>query len=212
MHSRKRKQINLIEPAKHAKDAKMNKAIFLDRDGTIIEEKGYIYTLRQSKIFPFTAEAVRLMNENHFKVIIITNQSAVSRGLCTLEQVETIHREITKILAQEGAVIDRFYYCPFHPDFDIPAYQNQSRYRKPAPGMILQAKEEFDLDLSESYMIGDDIIDIEVGKNAGCNTILVLTGKGREAKEELLDQNIQPDIISENILTAIKEILMLNDE
>ena len=184
----------------------MNKAIFLDRDGTIIEEKGYIYDLSQSFIFPFSAAAVRYMNENQFKVIGVTNQSAISRGICTLEQLETIHSKIIAALAQENAVIDRFYYCPFHPDFNIPAFKNQSHWRKPLPGMLLQAAKDFDLDLSESYMIGDDVVDIKAGKNAGCKTALVLTGKGREAKEKLLAQHIQPDIISENILTAIKEI------
>ncbi|HLP47375.1 MAG TPA: HAD family hydrolase [Candidatus Deferrimicrobium sp.] len=184
----------------------MNKAIFLDRDGTIIEEKGYISELRQSHIFPFSAAAVRYMNEKQYKVIGITNQSAIVRGICTHEQVETIHNEIIAALAQEGAFIDRFYYCPFHPDFDIPGYREQSNWRKPLPGMILQAAADFTLDLSNSYMIGDDLFDIEAGKNAGCKTVLVLTGKGRQAQEMLRARNIQPDMISENILTAIKEI------
>lgn len=187
----------------------MNKAIFLDRDGTIIEEKGYICNLRQSEIFPFTAEAVRLMNENHFKVIGITNQSAVARGICTREQVETIHREIIDTLAAQGAVIHRFYYCPYHEQGVIPGYRKKSDRRKPEPGMILQAAKDFNIDLSQSYMIGDDLIDIETGKNAGCRTVLVLTGKGNETRERLAGINIQPDLITGNILTAIKELLAL---
>ncbi|MDQ1353930.1 MAG: D-glycero-D-manno-heptose 1,7-bisphosphate phosphatase [Acidobacteriota bacterium] len=184
----------------------MNKAIFFDRDGTIIEEKGYICRLQQSEIFPFTAEAVRLMNKNHFKAIVITNQSAIARGICTREQVETIHREITENLANQGAVIDRFYYCPFHIEAVIPAYREKSEWRKPMPGMIFQAAADFHIDLSQSYMVGDDVIDIETGKNAGCKTVLVLTGKGCQARELLPARGIQPDIISENLLTAIKEI------
>jgi D-glycero-D-manno-heptose 1,7-bisphosphate phosphatase len=184
----------------------MNKAIFFDRDGTIIEEKGYICRLQQSEIFPFSAEAVRLMNENHFKVIGITNQSAIARGICTREQVETIHREITETLAKQGAVIHRFYYCPFLTEGIIPAYRKKSEWRKPLPGMIFQAATDFHIDLSQSYMVGDDLIDIETGKNAGCKTVLVLTGKGCLAREQLPGRDIQPDMISENILTAIRGI------
>jgi D-glycero-D-manno-heptose 1,7-bisphosphate phosphatase len=185
----------------------MNKAIFLDRDGTIIEEKGYICRLRQSEIFPFSAEAVRLMNEHHFKAIVITNQSAIARGICSREQVETIHREIAETLAKQSAVIDRFYYCPFHPEAAIPECRKKSGWRKPLPGMIFQAAADFHIDLSQSYMVGDDLVDIETGKNAGCKTILVLTGKGRQAREQLPAWSIQPDIVSENILTAIREIV-----
>jgi D-glycero-D-manno-heptose 1,7-bisphosphate phosphatase len=185
----------------------MNRAIFLDRDGVIIEEKGYICSLSQSVIFPFVGEAVRMMNESGFKVIGVTNQSAIARGYCTKDQVETIHREIIETLAKEGAVIDRFYYCPFLPGGTVPEYTKVSDLRKPAPGMILQAAADFDIDLSESYMMGDNIIDIETGINAGCKTVLVLTGKGGEMRKILEEKNIRPDLITENILTAIKMIV-----
>ena len=187
----------------------MNKAIFLDRDGTMIEERGYICDLSGSKIFPFTGEAVRLMNKNHFKVIGITNQSSVARGICTMEQVESIHKEIIEILEKKDAVIDKFYYCPYHPEGALPEFKKVSMLRKPGPGMILQAAKDFNIDLSESYMMGDDLIDIKTGKNAGCRTILVLTGKGRMNRQELPAKNIQPDFISETILTAIKTIVKM---
>lgn len=185
----------------------MNKAIFLDRDGTIIEERGYICNLSQSEIFPFAAEAVRLMNEGGFRVIGITNQSSIARGICTVSQVEGIHREIVGTLEESGAVIDGFYYCPYHVDGVVAKYKKSSAWRKPLPGMILQGAKDFDIDLSRSYMIGDDQIDIETGKNAGCRTVLVLTGKGREMKEKLLERGIIPDLVTENILTAIAEII-----
>lgn len=185
----------------------MNRAIFLDRDGTIIEERGYICDLSQSEIFPFAAEAVRLMKKNGFRVMGITNQSSIARGICTVSQVEGIHREITDFLAAAGAVMDRFYYCPYHVDGVVAKYRKKSDLRKPSPGMILQGAKDFDIDLSRSYMMGDDLIDIEAGKNAGCRTVLVLTGKGREMKEKLAERNIKPDLIAENILTAIKEII-----
>ncbi|MCP5105107.1 MAG: HAD family hydrolase [bacterium] len=184
----------------------MNGAFFLDRDGTIIEERGYICRLSQSEIFPFAYEAIRLMNESGFKVIGISNQSGVARGICTEEQVKTIHREITGALAKQGAIVDRFYYCPFHPEGVVPEYRQTSHLRKPAPGMILQAAKEFNIDLSQSYMIGDDPRDIETGKNAGCRTVLVLTGKGGETSELLEKKGIRPDLTAENILEAARMI------
>jgi histidinol-phosphate phosphatase family protein len=172
----------------------------------MIEERGYICRLEQSEIFPFTAEAVRLMNRKGFIVIGISNQSAVARGICTCEEVETIHKKITELLAKDGAVIDKFYYCPYHPDGNIPEYRRRSDWRKPEPGMILQAAKDFDLDLPRSYMIGDDLIDITAGKNAGCRTVLVLTGKGGEMRERTAPDGLNPDIVTENILTFIKEL------
>ncbi|MCP4214273.1 MAG: HAD family hydrolase [bacterium] len=184
----------------------MNKAVFLDRDGVIIEEKSFICSLSQSAIFPFCYEAVRLMNRNGFQVVGITNQSAVARGICTKEQVEEIHREITASLAAEGAVIRRFYYCPFHEEGIVPEYRKKSTLRKPEPGMILQAAKDMEIDLTESYMVGDDVRDIEAGRKAGCRTVLVLTGKGPATLTKLEHLGIQPDLVAENILEAIKTI------
>jgi len=184
----------------------MNKAIFLDRDGTIIEERGYICHLSRSEIFPFSFEAVRRMNKNHFKVIGITNQSAIARGICTQEQVENLHAEIREKFLNREVVIDKFYYCPFHLDGVIEKFKKSHPCRKPAPGMLIQAAKDFDIDLSQSYMMGDNLIDIQAGKNAGCKTVLVLTGKGLQTRQRLGKENITPDLISENILTAINEI------
>jgi D-glycero-D-manno-heptose 1,7-bisphosphate phosphatase len=182
----------------------MNRAIFLDRDGVIIEEKGYICHLSQSAIFPFAAGAIRKMNEAGFKVIGITNQSAIARGLCSKEEVEQLHADIQGILGAEGAVIDRFYYCPYLPGGVIEAYRGSHPWRKPQPGMLLQAAKDFGIDLGESYMIGDSAIDIEAGRNAGCKTILVLTGKGFASREELEQRGISPDYITGNIQTAVE--------
>jgi D-glycero-D-manno-heptose 1,7-bisphosphate phosphatase len=186
---------------------KMNRAIFLDRDGTIIEEKGYICHLSESEIFPFAFDAVRRMNEHDFKVIVISNQSAVARGICTREQVETMHAEIRAAFLQRQAVIEKFYYCPYHVDGVIEAFKTNHPWRKPSTGMLLQAAADFHIDLRASYMVGDDVIDIRTGINAGCKTVLVLTGKGSQAREILKQKGIAPDFISENILTAINEII-----
>ncbi len=185
----------------------MNRAIFLDRDGTIIEEKGYICSLSQSAIFPFTFEAVRKMNSAGFKVIGITNQSAIARGICTKEQVERLHADICKELLTEQAEFQRFYYCPFHPEGAVREYRQRHSWRKPQPGMILQAAVDFALHLPGSYMMGDDVIDIEAGKNAGCKTVLVLTGKGLDTRQILAQRGIVPDLTADNILTAIEKII-----
>lgn len=184
-----------------------NKAIFLDRDGTIIQDRGYICHLFESEIFPFAYEAVRIMNENQFKVIGITNQSSIARGICSPEQVETLHLTIREKLQVRQALIEKFYYCPYHADGEIPAYKKEHPWRKPSPGMLIQAARDFNIQLSHSYMMGDNLIDIQAGKNAGCRTVLVLTGKGLQTKEKLEKENINPDLICKNILTAIKEII-----
>jgi D-glycero-D-manno-heptose 1,7-bisphosphate phosphatase len=184
----------------------MNRAIFLDRDGTLIEEKNYICSLSQSNIFPYTAEAVQLMNRMGFKVIVISNQSAIARGLCTQEQVEQIHADLAAILLEKKARIHGFYYCPFHPEGIVPRFSQAHPWRKPEPGMILQAAHDFDLSLPDSYMIGDDLCDIQVGQKAGCKTILVLSGKGKDTRILLDKEGLAPDLVSENILDAIQMI------
>ncbi|MCP5052555.1 MAG: HAD family hydrolase [bacterium] len=185
----------------------MNNAIFLDRDGVIIEEKGFICSLSQSRIFPFAAEAIARMNQAGFKVIVISNQSAIGRGVCTKEQVEQIHEDIRESLLEKEAVIHTFYYSPFHPEAALEEYRKDHPWRKPEPGMILQAAKDFDIHLPGSYMMGDSLIDIQAGQRAGCKTVLLLTGKGGETQKQLDRHGIVPDMTAENILTAIDEIL-----
>ncbi len=180
-----------------------NKAFFLDRDGTIIEEKGYICHLTQAEIFPYSFEAVRRMNQRGYKVIGVTNQSSIARGICTREQVEALHHQLTEAFRAEGAIIHRFYYCPYHTEGKVEPYRKSSDWRKPEPGMLIQAAEDFDLDLSQSFMVGDNVTDIEAGRNAGCKTVLVLTGKGLEHRQILEERNIPVDYIYRDILTAV---------
>lgn len=187
----------------------MNKAIFLDRDGTIIAEKPYIGHLSETFIFPFTAAAINQMNRLGFKVIVVSNQSAVARGICTIEQVEQIHVDITAQLQAVGAVIERFYYCPFYPQGSVPQYAHQHPWRKPEPGMLLQASRDFNISLPDSFMIGDDYRDIQAGFRAGCQTVLVLTGKGEESRLKLKQEGLEPDFVAENILTAVQQITTL---
>lgn len=185
----------------------MNKAIFMDRDGTIIEEKGYICHFCESKLFPFTSEALRRMKKNGYLAIVITNQSSIGRGICSKEQVEQLHEDLKKELEIEDAVLDGIYYSPFHDDAILEEYRHKNHWlRKPSPGMLKQAASEWDIDLSRSFMIGDDLTDILAGKNAGCRTVLVLTGKGNDTRVKLIEMGLTPDITAENIYSAILQI------
>jgi len=188
----------------------MKKAVFLDRDGTIIEENGFICRLPEGAIFPFSFEAIRLMNQKGYLVFCVTNQSAVARGICTKEEVEKIHQQLYHTFQHHQAEIHGFYYSPYHPQGIVEEYRQSHTWRKPSPGMLLQAAKDFAIDLSHSYMIGDSVIDIQAGKNAGCQTVLVLTGKGYQTREELESLNLCPDLTVDNILTAALKIMPLS--
>ena len=183
------------------------KAVFFDRDGTLIEDRGYICDFSQVVIFPFAVETVRRMNELGFKVIIITNQSSIARGICTEEQVNSLHRELTEYFKKQGAVIDHIYYCPYHADGVIERFKIKHENRKPSPGMILEAVRQYGIDLSLSYVMGDSACDMGAAKNAGCKGILVLTGKDPQGSRLELKQNqIIPHMVVDNILTAAWKI------
>jgi len=144
----------------------MNKAVFLDRDGVLILDTSYPGDPEKIVFLSKIGEAVRSLNQKGFKVIVVTNQSGVARGFFPEENVRKIHDKIEKKLKADGARIDKFYYCPHHPDDDCDC-------RKPRIGMLLQAKKDFDLDFKQSYMIGDSLKDMESGKKVGCKTILL---------------------------------------
>lgn len=186
---------------------KKNRAFFLDRDGTLIEDRGYICGFDEVEIFPFSVEAVQLMNQNGFKVFVITNQSSIGRGICTEEQVKEIHREIKKYFLDRGAVIDEIYYCPYHENSVIERFRRNDECRKPSPGMILMATRDFDINLAESYVMGDMVTDILAGKNAGCQTVFVEDTKHPDKREELEKNGIKPDFMANNILSAVQLIL-----
>ena len=146
-------------------------AIFLDRDGTLNHDYGYIKDPSKVVLLPGVPEGIkRLKNEYGFKAIVISNQAGVSKGIMTIEDVDSINHHINDLLEKEGTCIDAFYYCPYHPDFDPPEKTN---CRKPSPVMIVQAAEEHEIDISKSYMIGDKESDIECGINAGVKTVLL---------------------------------------
>ncbi len=181
------------------------KAIFLDRDDTLIDDPGYIKDPAQIKLLPGAADAVIHLKKMGYLVIIITNQSAIARGYITEKQLEEIHRKLKSLLSAVGAVIDGIYYCPYHPDGTVSGFDQESHLRKPNPGMLLKAAEELGIDLEQSWMVGDTYRDIQAGKAAGCHTILVdVPGKTRE----LDTATPQPDRKAVNLREVVNIIRM----
>ncbi len=185
-----------------------NRAVFLDRDGTINEEMGYINHIDRFALLPRTAEAIRLINASGLKAVVVTNQSGVARGMFPESLVGEVHRKMEDLLRAVGTHIDGIYYCPHHPDFGPPEYRKRCSCRKPATGMIERACNELNIDPTQSYMVGDRIMDVEFGHKIGAKGILVLTGYG---KGELTYCNGQwrrePDFIAEDLYAAVRWII-----
>lgn len=186
---------------------KKNAAVFLDRDGTIVEEMGYLDSLEKLILFPRTAEAIKTINESGMRAVVITNQSGVARGYFKEDFVRTAHRHIEKMLREKGAVIDGFYYCPHHPTEGKGKYLTACTCRKPEPGMLIRAAEEMDIDLTRSYVVGDMMKDISSADKIGAKGILVRTGYGSETEKEIIGQKIKPAYIAEDILAAVNWII-----
>ncbi|MBN2136746.1 MAG: D-glycero-beta-D-manno-heptose 1,7-bisphosphate 7-phosphatase [Sedimentisphaerales bacterium] len=150
-----------------------NKAIFLDRDDTLIEDPGYLSDPAQVKLLGGVPKALTALKSMGYKLVLVTNQSAVARGIITEKVLAKIHDRLEHLLAEENAGLDAIYYCPYHPEGSVPKFRKESNCRKPNPGMLLMAADELDIDLSESWMIGNAAHDVEAGLRAGCKTILI---------------------------------------
>lgn len=153
------------------------KAIFLDRDGTINKYVGFLREIEQFELLPNTSEAIKKINNSGYLAIVVTNQPVIARGEVTLEQLDQIHNKMETLLGKDGAYLDGIYFCPHHPhkgfEGEIPELKVECECRKPKPGMLLQAAKDFNIDLSKSWMIGDSDNDILAGENAGCSTARV---------------------------------------
>lgn len=177
-----------------------SKAVFLDRDGTLNEDPGYIGDPEDVVLFPGVIEALfKLKNKLGYLLIIVSNQSGIARGLITDVQVKAVNQKIISILLSHNITVDGVYYCPAHPDF---SNSEECKCRKPSPKMILDAAATFNIELSKSYLIGDSVSDIEAGINAGVRTILVKTGNGAESIYILQNQNKFPSFVADNIIDA----------
>ena len=164
---------------------KRQAAVFLDRDGTINEEVGYLDRLEKLRLIPGAAEAIRLINESGLKAVVVTNQSGVARGFFTEAFVDNVHSHLSEMLRKEGASLDGFYFCPHHPTEGRGRYLRSCSCRKPSPGLLLRACEELSLEPERSYMVGDTLKDIEAASRIGARGILVRTGYGAEAAAAL---------------------------
>jgi D-glycero-D-manno-heptose 1,7-bisphosphate phosphatase len=179
----------------------MNRAVFLDRDGTVIEEKDYLHRVEDLVVLPGAAAGLKRLQEAGFRLICVTNQSGVGRGLFTMAEVEAVNARLLEELARHGAVrMDRFYVAPEAPG-------QPSRGRKPSPHFLFQARDEFELDLAQSYMIGDKLIDLECGWNAGVRqSILVRSGYGAR-EEEQYRQRLAAAVVVDDLAAATAWIL-----
>ncbi|MGA2172963.1 MAG: HAD family hydrolase [Sedimentisphaerales bacterium] len=182
-----------------------NKAIFMDRDDTLIEDPGYINDPEQVKLLEGAPEALIAIRAMGYKLVVVSNQSAVARGIVTEEILAQIHKRLEQLLAEKGTSLDRIYYCPYHPDGVIPKYRRDSDHRKPNPGMLLDAAKDMDIDLTESWMVGNSPRDIEAGARAGCKTILI-DNRGHEQKIQPGEQT--PDYRAVNMKEVVNIIKM----
>jgi D-glycero-D-manno-heptose 1,7-bisphosphate phosphatase len=174
-----------------------NRAVFLDRDGTIMEDSNYVGDVARVVLIPRAAAALKRLRDAGYRLFIVTNQSGVGRGYFSREAVEQIHAHLDDHFAQSGVAFDRYYVCPHHPEDNCDC-------RKPKPKFLHEAAREFQLDLARCFMIGDRPTDIGAGQNAGTKTILVLTGAGRET---LAQGEVKPDHVADDIAAAADWIL-----
>ncbi len=183
------------------------RAVFIDRDGTISEEVGYINHPSRFRVFPYSAPAIKLLNDAGWLAVVITNQAGVARGYFSESMIQLVHENLQLELASLDARLDAIYYCAHHPSVGEPPYRVDCDCRKPKPGLVHRAAEEMNIDLSASWMIGDRYGDIEMARNAGVRSALVLSGYGRgEWEHQRKDWKQQPDLIAENLLEAVAMI------
>ena len=176
-------------------------AVFLDRDGVLIENRSdYVRSWEHVEFLPGSAAATQALSAAGYVIVVVTNQSVVGRGIISREEAERINQQVIGELAAQGGRIDAAYMCPHHPD-------DGCACRKPAPGMLLQAAQELDLDLGGSFMVGDNISDIEAGRNAGVCTVLVRTGLGEEQARRVQEKFNTGLAIVENLPAAARYIL-----
>ncbi len=186
----------------------MQKAVFLDRDGTVTQEVGYVNHVERLKLLPGAAAAIANLNRAGILAILATNQAGVARGYFPEELVVEVHKRLENLLAAEGAHLDAIYYCPHHPSVGPPPYRQNCQCRKPEPGMLLMAAKKFNLDLNQCFMIGDKITDSLTGQRVGAKGIMVLTGYGRgEYIYQRSEWKEEPDFIAPDLGGAVDWIL-----
>lgn len=190
----------------------MNPAVFLDRDGILIEDVQALTELQQIRVLPGIAESLRTLRAAGFGLIVVTNQPVVARGMISEAELLRIHLQLRSALQTAGADVDAIYFCPHHPNATLPEYRLTCECRKPRPGMLIEAARERQVDLCSSFMVGDRMSDIAAGVQAGCRTVLVRSGKHLDAPiqgAENLDPSIYPDFTCANFPAAAEWILQM---
>ena len=183
-------------------------AVFLDRDGTINEQMGYINHISRFVLLSGVARAIRKLNEHTIPVVVVSNQSGLARGYFPASLLDEVHKKMDQQLAAEGAHIDGLYICPHHPEAKEKKYRKACNCRKPKTGLLKQAAADLNLDLTRSFMVGDRWSDLKCGAAAGATSILVLTGYGRGDQQYIgPQQKIQPAMVAENLNAAVDWIL-----
>lgn len=185
-------------------------AVFLDRDGTMIQDVGYLWRAGDVRWFPFTVDAIGLLNRAGFLVYVTTNQSGVGRGYYTEDDVRALHAHMDAHLTVGGARVDGWFYCPHHPNADVPALRQVCRCRKPEPGMIEQACAQRPIDLARSFVIGDKLLDLGSAARAGALGVLVRTGYGDDVMREY--GPIVPDAsyVAADLMAAVSWVLAVH--
>lgn len=185
----------------------MHRAVFLDRDGTLNHDPGYISKPESFVLLPGAIEALRLLNRAGYLVVVVTNQSGIARGYFTEEGLLAIHQKLRREVGAGGAQVDAIYHCPHHPTAGDGPLTRACFCRKPAPGMIYRAALDLEIDVGRSFMVGDGTGDVEAGRRAGCRTVLVLTGRGCETSRAIArDGGVSPDRTVEALLDAAQLI------
>ena len=183
-------------------------ALFMDRDGTVSEEVGYVNHPSRFRVFPYSAEAIKLLNDNGWLAILVTNQAGVARGYFAEDVITQVHDRLRADLEKSAAKLDAVYYCAHHPSVGEPPYRLDCDCRKPKTGLIDRAATDFEIDLQRSWMVGDRYGDIELAQNAGLHSAFVLSGYGRgEWEYQRGSWKIEPEVVAEDLLDAVKKIV-----
>ena len=184
------------------------RAVFFDRDGTLIEEIGYLSHPNQLELYPFAGRAVQMANQANLLTIVVTNQAGVAQGLFEEPLLNEVHRRLSSRIQTAGGKLDGIYFCPHHPEAIVKSYRVECDCRKPGAGMLEQAAARFHIDLERSFMVGDRYLDIQAGHRVGARSVLVLTGFGKLEWESGRTQNQrQPDYVAQDVHHAIRWIL-----
>jgi D-glycero-D-manno-heptose 1,7-bisphosphate phosphatase len=184
----------------------MNRAVFLDRDGTLIDELGYLDRPERVTLYPWSIAAIRALNEAGLRVVMVTNQSGVARGFFDEATVEAVHRHIGDLLAEGGAAIDAYYYCPHHPDGKVARYAKHCDCRKPGRALVDRAVAELGVDPSASFAVGDRWLDVALAQAVGARGVLVRTGHGL-SEEPKPQRGVCAAAVVDNLIAAVSWML-----